>query len=148
MFCPKAVNYGRHREKLEQQKSYFENQAKKCGRISKHSLDSDNKQAYAKRAEAWQDKADETAEKLDATVAKSEKSVIMKSRDVARLEQAKKRDHKIEITDIAIDKISRSTVSEFSDIQNKLVDEVHKELLTKCAKKDYRFGEPISMEEI
>ena len=55
----------------------------------------------------------------------------MKSRDVSGLEQAKKRDHKIEITDIAIDKISKSTVSEFSDIQNKLVDKVHKELLTK-----------------
>lgn len=55
----------------------------------------------------------------------------MKSRDVSGLKQAKKRDHKIEITDIAIDKITKSTVSEFSDVQNKLVDEVHKELLTK-----------------
>lgn len=116
---------------LEQQKSYYENQAEKCGRISKYSLDSDNKRAYAKRAEVWQDKAEKAAERLDETVAKSEKSVIMKSRDVSGLEQAKKRDRKIEITDIAIDKITKSTVSEFSDVQNKLVDEVHKELLTK-----------------
>lgn len=121
----------KRQEALEQQKSYCENQAKKCERIAKYSLDSDNKRAYAKRAEVWQDKAEKTAEKLDETVAKSEKSVIMKSRDVSGLEQAKKRDRKIEITDIAIDKITKSTVSEFSDVQNKLVDEVHKELLTK-----------------
>lgn len=69
----------KRQEALEQQKSYYENQAKKCGRISKYSLDSDNKRVYAKRAEVWQDKAEKTAEKLDETVVKSKKSVIMKA---------------------------------------------------------------------
>lgn len=68
----------KRQEALEQQKSYYENQAKKCGRISKYSLDSDNKRAYAKRAEVWLGKAEETAEKLDETVAKSGESGIMK----------------------------------------------------------------------
>ena len=64
-------------EVLEQQKNHAENQAEKYGRISKYSLDSDNKRAYAKRAEVWQGKAEKTAKKLDDTVAKSEKSVII-----------------------------------------------------------------------
>lgn len=64
-------------EILEQQKSHAENQAEKYGRISKYSLDSDNKRAYAKRAEVWQEKAEKTAEKLDETVAKSAESGII-----------------------------------------------------------------------
>ena len=67
----------KRQEALEQQKSYYENQAKKCERISKYSLDSDNKRAYAKRADVWQEKAEKTAEKIDETVAKSAESGIM-----------------------------------------------------------------------
>lgn len=62
------------REVLEQQKSYCENQAKKCERILKYSLDGDNKRAYAKRADVWQEKADEVSEKIDKSVAKSGES--------------------------------------------------------------------------
>lgn len=65
----------KRQEALEQQKSYYENQAEKCGRISKYSLDSDNKQTYAKRAEVWKDKAEKvnkflkmSAENTDATI--------------------------------------------------------------------------------
>lgn len=61
-------------EVLEQQKNHAENQAEKCGRIAKYSLDSDNKRAYANRAEVWQGKAEKTVEKLDDTVAKSVES--------------------------------------------------------------------------
>lgn len=61
-------------EVLEQQKSYCENQAKKCERILKYSLDGDNKRAYAKRADVWQEKADEVSEKIDKSVAKSGES--------------------------------------------------------------------------
>lgn len=70
----------KRQEALEQQKSYYENQAKKCERISEYSLDSDNKRAYAKRAEVWQGKAEKTAEKLDETVAKSTESGIIDTR--------------------------------------------------------------------
>lgn len=76
------INNMKRQEALEQQKSYYENQAKKCGRISKYSLDSDNKRAYAKRAEVWQDKAEKTAEKLDETVAKSAESGIIRTTKV------------------------------------------------------------------
>lgn len=72
----------KRQEALEQQKSYCENQAEKCGRISEYSLDSDNKRAYAKRSEVWQDKAEKTAEKLDDTVAKSDESGIIRTTKV------------------------------------------------------------------
>ena len=71
LFCPKAVNYGRHREKLEQQKSYYDNQAKKNQRIADYSLDEDNKGIYQYRANQSQKKADELGKKLDETVVKS-----------------------------------------------------------------------------
>ena len=78
----------KRQEALEQQKSYCENQAKKCGRISKYSLDSDNKRAYAKHSEVWQDKAEKTAEKLDETVAKSgESGIIELNRKIERREK-------------------------------------------------------------
>lgn len=55
----------------------------------------------------------------------------MKSEGVGNLEQAKKRDHKIFITDVALDKITKSAVPKYSKVQNSLIDEVHKELLTR-----------------
>ena len=61
-------------EKLEQQKSYCENQAEKCGRISKYSLDSDNKQAYAKCTEVWQEKAEKFRGQFSSDDAESESS--------------------------------------------------------------------------
>lgn len=65
------------------------------------------------------------------SVAKSKKTVIMKSEGVGNLEQAKKRDHKIFITDVALDKITKSAVPKYSKVQNSLIDEVHKELLAR-----------------
>lgn len=65
------------------------------------------------------------------SVAKSKKTVIMKSEGVGNLEQAKKRDHKIFITDVALDRITKSAVPKYSKVQNSLIDEVHKELLAR-----------------
>ena len=45
------------------------------------------------------------------------------------MEQAKKRDHKIMITDIAIHKVSLVDVYGFSSAQNKSLQRLHKELL-------------------
>ena len=45
------------------------------------------------------------------------------------LEQAKKRDHKIEITDIAISKVPLIKISEFSEEQNQLLQTEHKAIL-------------------
>lgn len=64
-------------EALEQQKNHAENQAEKCGRIAKYSLDDDNKRIYKNRAENWNEKSDIIGEKLDKPVAKSSKSGII-----------------------------------------------------------------------
>lgn len=50
------INDMKRQEALEQQKSYYENQAKKCERIAKYSLDNENKQIYLSRAKAWRKK--------------------------------------------------------------------------------------------
>ena len=47
------------REKLEQQKNYYNNQAEKNSRISEYSLDEDNKKLYGKRAEQFRIKAEQ-----------------------------------------------------------------------------------------
>ena len=56
-------------------------------------------------------------------------SGIIKVKDVKYLEQAKKRDHKIYITDAAIDKVKKVKLSDFSDIQSENMQLKHKELL-------------------
>lgn len=72
----------KRREALEQQKSYFENQAKKNARIARYSLDAGNKRMYRHRAEESRKKADIIGKRLENEVAKSEKSGIIKSLDV------------------------------------------------------------------
>ena len=47
----------------EQKSNYAKNQAEKCGRIAKYSLDSENKKVYAKRAEKWREIAEESVDK-------------------------------------------------------------------------------------
>lgn len=58
------------REQLEQQQSYYENQAKKNRRIAEYSLDADNKRTYSHRAEVFEQKA-QNAEKALANSGKS-----------------------------------------------------------------------------
>ena len=122
---------------LEVQQQHAEKQAERFDRRAKYSLDEDNKKFAKARADEWHDRADKLAEKVKnaedispKAVAKSQKAVIMKSEGVLDLEQAKKRDHKIYITDVALSKISKSAVPKYSKNQNSLIDEIHKELLT------------------
>ena len=51
--------------KAEQQQSHCENQADRYHRLSKYSLDSDNKRMYGARAKAWDNKAEVYKNKLD-----------------------------------------------------------------------------------
>ena len=50
-----------------QKKQYAENQAEKLSRLSKYSLDSDNKRMYAARAEQWQKKAESVEKSVEKT---------------------------------------------------------------------------------
>ena len=76
----------------------------------------------------------EEAEKLQAgkmpkRLTNSRKSGIIISEEVNGLEQAKKRDHKIYITDIAISKVTKKEISFLSDTQNQKIYTIHQELL-------------------
>lgn len=53
----------------------------------------------------------------------------MKVGSDSRVEQAKKRDHKIYITDTAIEKVGKVSLSDFSEEQTVAMQECHKELL-------------------
>lgn len=66
----------------------------------------------------------------DQSIDKSEKSGIIKAEGVSELEQAKKRDHKIFITDTAVDKVGRVELSDLSTSQVNDMQNKHKELLT------------------
>ncbi len=134
-------------DKAEQKKTNAENQAEKYSRIANYSLDGDNKKVYSKRAQAWKNKAKQTSEKLNTTVEKSKKSDIIKLRDVSGLEQAKKRDHKIYINDIAINKVDLIKLSDFSDVQAHLMMLKHKELLD-IAKKQNNSNEVLFIEDL
>lgn len=52
------------REKLEQQKNYYNNQAEKNSRISEYSLDEDNKKIYKQRARLFDEKAKEVDKQI------------------------------------------------------------------------------------
>lgn len=123
---------------IEEKQQYAQRQAERFDRRAEYSLDEDNKRIAQTRADEWHDRANMLEEKVKKaentspeSVAKSQKTVIMKSEGVGNLEQAKKRDHKIFITVIALDKITKSAVPKYSKVQNSLIDEVHKELLAR-----------------
>ena len=72
------------REKLEQQKNYYINQAEKNSRISEHSLDSENKRTFKERPEQNRKKAEKIAENIDKTVEKSGESGIIEETNIER----------------------------------------------------------------
>ncbi|WP_124098352.1 minor capsid protein [Ruminococcus sp. Marseille-P6503] len=69
------------------------------------------------------------AQARKAAVDKSQKSGIIKAGEVRKLEQAKKRNHKIYITDMAIDKVNKVKLSDFSQKQIDDMQIKHKDLL-------------------
>lgn len=70
-------------------------------------------------------------------VANSEKGVIMKTEGVKDLEQAKKRDHKIFVTEQAVQKVDFVQPSDFSARQAAAMQQKHRELLETAMKKNH-----------
>ena len=139
---------------IEEKQQYAQRQAERFDRRAEYSLDEDNKRIAQTRADEWHDRAvmlEEKAKKagnsLPESVAKSQKTVIIKSEDVGNLEQAKKRDHKIFITDTAIEKVSLVKPSDFSYSQASLMKSKHKELLN-VAKKQNNSNEVLFIENL
>jgi hypothetical protein len=66
----------------------------------------------------------------NSSIDKPKNSDIMELREGSGLKQAKKRDRKIDITDIAIDKITHKTIPYLDNEQNQKINLAHKTLLT------------------
>ena len=77
-----------------QKQNYAQNEAERMGRMSKFSLDKDNKRAYGARAEQWREKAEE----LEKTVENSSESGIIKNEDIQNPNLGKKFSDIIEIS--------------------------------------------------
>lgn len=147
----------RENAKLEQKQRRLENAVRKANRRVEGFTDPENiRQAKRELREAqrvlrefvgeheevlWRDssrekiyngevqKSEINAAKPDKVLDISVKSGIIESERVNGLEQAKKRDHKIYITDTAIDKVKKTPLSDFSEDQIELMRQKHKELL-------------------
>lgn len=78
--------------KAEQQQSYCENQADKYHRLSKYSLDSDNKRIYSARAKAWDGKAKKYKNFVE-TVENRQKYDIIKSKRESESKISMNTDH-------------------------------------------------------
>lgn len=99
----------------EQKIHYNAQQAEKCERISKYSLDDENKHVYKARAEQWREK-----EKSLKSVAKSGESGIIN-------EDSNKPITKI--TDNAINNLKKVNITGYTDEQCVEIQKQHKELL-------------------
>lgn len=77
-----------------QKQNYAQNEAERMERMSKFSLDKDNKRAYGARAEQWRERAEE----LEKTVENSSESGIIKNEDIQNPNLGKKFSDIIEIS--------------------------------------------------
>ena len=77
--------------KAEQQQSYCENQADRYHRLSKYSLDSDNKRMYSARATAWDNKAEQYKKIVQSPdeFSKNYKPVIISQNNTRYVERQK-----------------------------------------------------------
>ena len=77
--------------KAEQQQSYCENQADRYHRLSKYSLDSDNKRMYGARATAWDNKAEQYKKIVQSPdeFSKNYKPVIISQNNTRYVERQK-----------------------------------------------------------
>lgn len=97
----------------EQKSNYAKNQAEKCGRIAKYSLDEGNKKVYAARAEKWRGIAEESVDKSGG-------SGIIKERNKKSITA---------ITDNSIEKVPEVKIQGYTDEQCKFIKSQHQELL-------------------
>lgn len=94
----------------EQKSNYAKNQAEKCGRIAKYSLDEGNKKVYAARAEKWRGIA-------EGSVDKSGGSGIIKLRRLAQQKDFNYRDYDEVIDEKSVDDL-KAFVADKLDINH------------------------------
>ncbi len=149
---PKPIDAEKDLEnyRIEQHQRALERKIRKAKRLVLGTLDKDTAKAYKRQLRALQSELKqfvsehndilkreygrekiydgETQNNSQNPLTNSGNSGIIKVAKIP-LEQAKKRDHKINITNIAIEKISKTNIPYLSSEQNEKIYEVHKELL-------------------
>lgn len=113
----------KERQLIENKLNHAKRQAKSYNRLAKNSLDAENQETYRARATEWRGKVKEYREQLDSF----EESHGFELKDVLR--QAKKHDLKVNITPQAIEKVLLVNIPTLSDVENRNIQLMHKQLL-------------------
>lgn len=121
----------KERQLIENKLNHAKRQAKSYNRLAKNSLDAENQETYRARATEWSGKVKEYREQLNAF----EEAHGFELKDV--LKQARKHDFKVNITPQAIEKVPLVNIPALSDVENRNIQLMHKQLLEDAMKNNH-----------
>lgn len=121
----------KERQLIENKLNHAKRQAKSYNRLAKNSLDAENQETYRARATEWRGKVKQYREQLDSF----EEAHGLELKDV--LKQAKKHDLKVNITPQAIEKVPLVNIPTLSDVENRNIQLMHKQLLEDAMKNNH-----------
>ena len=121
----------KERQLIENKLNHAKRQAKSYNRLAKNSLDVENQEVYRARATEWRGKVKQYREQLNSF----EEAHGLELKDV--LKQAKKHDLKVNITPQAIEKVPLVNIPTLSDVENRNIQLMHKQLLEDAMKNNY-----------
>ena len=121
----------KERQLIENKLNHAKRQAKSYNRLAKNSLDAENKETYRARAAEWRGKVKQYREQLNAF----EEAHGLELKDV--LKQARKHDFKVNITPQAIEKVPLVNIPALSDVENRNIQLMHKQLLEDAMKNNH-----------
>lgn len=121
----------KERQLIENKLNHAKRQAKSYNRLAKNSLDTENQEVYRARATEWSGKVKEYREQLNAF----EEAHGFELKDV--LKQARKHDFKVNITPQAIEKVPLVNIPALSDVENRNIQLMHKQLLEDAMKNNH-----------
>lgn len=121
----------KERQLIENKLNHAKRQANSYNRLAKNSLDAENQETYRARATEWRGKVKEYREQLNSF----EEAHGLELKDV--LKQARKHDLKVNITPQAIEKVPLVNIPTLSDVENRNIQLMHKQLLEDAMKNNY-----------
>lgn len=121
----------KERQLIENKLNHAKRQAKSYNRLAKNSLDAENQETYRARATEWDNNVKQYREQLDSF----EESHGFELKDV--LKQARKHDFKVNITPQAIEKVPLVNIPALSDVENRNIQLMHKQLLEDAMKNNH-----------
>lgn len=121
----------KERQLIENKLNHAKRQAKSYNRLAKNSLDAENQETYRARATEWRDKVKEYREQLNSF----EENNGLELQNGLR--QAKKHDLKVNITPQAIEKVPFVNIPTLSDVENRNIQLMHKQLLEDAMKNNH-----------